>query len=86
MEDPLSLSYSELAVKYDLGSLKEGGDFSITPDGDLATTACGDLKVGDDRHNALHRIVVRWQMEAPVLASMFDDVLECGRRGRNMWL
>lgn len=83
MKNVLSLNYRELAVKYDLGSLKEGGDFSITPDGDLATTTDGDLKLGDDQHTALHRMVVRWQMEAPLLASMFDDVLGAQQKKQN---
>jgi hypothetical protein len=69
------LSYSEIAERYDLGSLKTGGDFQLTEDGDLATTVDYDIKIGDDLHNALHRVVVRWQMEAPVLSQMFEDVL-----------
>ncbi len=75
MADVSSLGYRELAIRYDLGSLKEGGDLSLTPDGDLATTVDGDLKIENDQHNALHRLVVRWQMEAPLLSSLFSDVL-----------
>ena len=70
-----ALGYREIAERYDLGSVKEGGDLQLTADGDLATTVDGDLKLGDDQHNALHRVVVRWQMAAPVLSSMFETVL-----------
>jgi hypothetical protein len=35
----------------------------------------GDLKLGNDQHNALHRVVARWRMAAPVLFSMFETVL-----------
>lgn len=83
MKDLLSMTYRELAVRYDLGSLKEGGDFSQAPDGDLATSVDGDLKLGDDQHNALHRLLVRWQMEAPLLASMFAEVLGSREKQQN---
>lgn len=73
--DLTSLGYREIAERYDLGSLKEGGDLQLTDDGDLALTLDGDLKLGNDQHNALHRVAVRWQMEAPVLSSMFESVL-----------
>ena len=69
------MDYREIAVRYDLGSLKVGGDFTQTPTGYLETTVDGDIKLGNTQHNALHRLVVRWQMEAPMLASMFDAVL-----------
>lgn len=75
MKSVLTLDYRQLAIRYDLGSLQEGGDLVIDASGDLAVTVDGDLKLGNDQHNALHRLVVRWQMEAPILASMFDQVL-----------
>lgn len=62
-------------MRYDLGSLKNGADLTIGPDGGLATTVDGDVQLGTNQHNALHRLVVRWQMEAPTLFSMFQDVL-----------
>ena len=37
--DLTRLGYREIAVRYDLGSLKVGGDFQLTPDGNLATTS-----------------------------------------------
>lgn len=49
--------------------------FQLTADGDLPVTVDGDLKPGNNQHNALHRVVVRWQMAAPVLSSMFETVL-----------
>jgi hypothetical protein len=58
--DITSLNYREIAERYDLGSLKVGGDLQLAADGDLAVTVNGDLKLGDDQHNALHRLVVRW--------------------------
>ena len=69
------LDYRELAVRYDLVTLKVGGDLSIGPDGEFETTVDGDLKLGSDQHNALHRLVVRWQMEVPTHASAFESVL-----------
>ena len=77
------MDYREIAVRYDLGPLKVGGDFTLTPTGDLEMTVDGDIKLGDSRHNALHRLVVSWQMEGPLLASMFNAVLGSEEKKRD---
>lgn len=83
MPDDLSrLGYREIAERYDLGSVKFGGDLQITDGGDLKTTRDGDLQLGNDQHNALHRLVVRWQFNAPMLKTMLDFVSDAEAKMR----
>lgn len=79
--DITRLGYREIAERYDLGSLKVGGDLQLTASGDLKVTRDGDLQLGNDVHNALHRTVVRWQFNAPTLKVLFDFVVDAERAG-----
>jgi hypothetical protein len=63
-------------VRYNLGTLPQGGDLQIDSTGDLKMTRDGDLQLGDDIHNALHRLVVRWQFNVRALKTLFDFVNE----------
>ena len=73
--DITRLGYRELAERYDLGTVKFGGDLQRTETGDLKVLH-GDLQLGDITHNALHRFVVAWQFNAPMLKTTFDFVIE----------
>lgn len=75
-EDVTRLDYREIAYRYNLGSLKHGGDLQLTATGDIKTTCDGDLQLGDDTHNALHRLVVRWQFNVRALKTLFDVVVQ----------
>ena len=77
--DITRLGYREIAERYDLGSLKVGGDLQLTASGDLKVTRDGDLQLGDDVHSALHRAVVRWQFNARTLKVLFDFVVDAER-------
>lgn len=77
--DITRLGYRELAERYDLGTVKFGGDLQLTETGDLKVLN-GDLQLGNITHNALHRFVVAWQFNAPMLKTMFDFVIESERR------
>jgi len=74
--DITRLDYRALAVRYDLGTLKQGGDLQLNANGGLKMTRDGDLQLGDETHNALHRLVVRWQFNAPALKTLFDYVVQ----------
>jgi hypothetical protein len=60
-------TYTEVVAAYKFDILKPGGDVQFTASGDLALTAYGDLKRGDDRFNAMQNLVVRWCFNAPPL-------------------
>jgi hypothetical protein len=77
--DITRLGYREIAERYDLGSLKVGGDLQLTASGDLKMTRDGDCQLGNDIHNALHRAVVRWQFNAPTLKALLDFVVNAER-------
>jgi len=77
--DITRLGYRELAERYDLGTVKFGGDLQLTETGDLKILN-GDLQLGDITHNALHRFVVAWQFNAPMLKTMVDFVTESEHR------
>ena len=74
--DITRLGYRDLAVHYNLGTLPQGGDLQLISTGDLKMTRDGDFQVGDDIHNALHRLVVRWRFNVPALKALFDFVTE----------
>jgi hypothetical protein len=57
-------TYTEVVAAYKFDILKPGGDVQFTASGDLALTAYGDLKRGDDRFNAMQNLVVRWCFNA----------------------
>jgi hypothetical protein len=46
----------------------------VTALGGLAMTADGNPKLGDDRGNAMHRLVLRWCCNARVLETLLDLV------------
>jgi hypothetical protein len=73
--DIVRLGYRALVARYDLGTLKQGGDIQFDAGGHLKMTRDGDLQLGDEPHNALHRLVVRWQFNAPALGTLFDFVV-----------
>lgn len=64
--------YADVIAAYELDV--RGGDLQLTPQGDIAVTADGDLKWGDDRINAMHRLVQRWCFNVPTLAGLFKLV------------
>jgi hypothetical protein len=74
--DITRFDYHELAIRYDLGTLEQGGDLQFNASGGLKMTRDGDLQLGDETHNALHRLVVRWQFNAPALKTLFDYVVQ----------
>lgn len=84
MSELSRLSYKQIAERYNLGSLKVGGDLQLTPDGDLETTVDGDLKLGNDQHNALHRLVARWQFSAPMVEMMFLAVVNADNESKHL--
>jgi hypothetical protein len=44
----------------------------VTPSGNIAATDDGDLKFGDNRCNAMHRLVQRWCFNSRVLDTLLD--------------
>src|SRR6201984_1913599 len=64
--------YEDIVTAYELDV--RGGDLQVTASGDIAVTADGDLKWGNDRVNAMHRLVQRWCFNAPTLAGLFKLV------------
>lgn len=81
-EDVTQLDYRAIAHRYDLGTLKQGGDFQLTPTNNLKTTRDGDLQLGDDVHSALHRLVVRWQFNVRALKMLVDIVVQASTNKR----
>jgi hypothetical protein len=72
--------YEVVVTKHDLSGILAGGDLQVTASGDIAVTADGDLKFGNDRCNAMHRLVQRWCFNAHVLETLFALVIEEGQR------
>jgi hypothetical protein len=76
--------YLEIVERYNVTKLVGGGNFTLTPDDQLATTLDGDIKIGDDIHSALHRLVVGWQFNEPIIRTLLD-IVESGRgRGEDL--
>jgi len=69
-------TYESIVAKYDLGAILAGGDLQLTASGDIAITPDGDLKFGNDKCNAMHRLVQRWCFNARVLETLFALVME----------
>lgn len=68
--------HRDIVDRYGLTPLGDGLDFSLTVDGDLATTVDFDLKMGNDQQNGLHRLVVQWRLNEPTLRGNFTYVIE----------
>jgi hypothetical protein len=65
--------YKDIVTAYGLDV--RGGDLQLTPGGNIAVTVDGqDLKWGNDRINAMHRLIQRWCFNAPTLAGLFQLV------------
>jgi hypothetical protein len=64
--------YKDIVAAYQLDVL--GGDFQVTTSGDIAVTADGDWKFGNDRVNATHRLVNGWCFNFPTLKVLFKLV------------
>ena len=65
--------YKDIVTAYELDV--RGGDLQLTPGGNIALTVDGlDLKWGNDRVNAMHRLIQRWCFNAPTLAGLFKLV------------
>lgn len=60
------------------------GDLQINDNGNIAGTPDGDLKFGNDRVNALHRLVQRWCFNAPTLAVLFKLVVHANNAKQNL--
>jgi hypothetical protein len=73
-------SYGSIVTRHGLGKILAGGDLQLTASGDLALTRDGDLKFGNDRCNAMHRLVQRWCFNARVLETLFALVAEESQR------
>jgi hypothetical protein len=65
--------YEDIVAAYQMDM--RGGDLQVTASGDIAITSDGDLKFGNDRVNAMHRLVQRWCFNAPTLAGLFRLVV-----------
>jgi energy-converting hydrogenase Eha subunit A len=61
-----------------------GGDLQVDGGGNIAVTTDGDLKFGNNRVNALHRLVQRWCSNAPTLEVLFKLVLHANTKKRNL--
>lgn len=61
-----------------------GGDLRINDKGNIAVTPDGDLKFGNDRVNALHRLVQRWCLNGPTLAVLFKLVVHANNAKQNL--
>jgi hypothetical protein len=61
--------YEDIVTAYNLDM--PGGDLQVTASGEIAVTADGDMKFGNDRTNAMHRLVQRWCFNAPTLVGPF---------------
>ena len=75
-------AYESIVTRHGLGRILAGGDLQVTASGDLALTRDGDLKFGNDRCNAMHRLVQRWCFNARVLETLFVLVTEESQRKR----
>ena len=75
-------TYDEIVQRHGLSEVLIGADFQLTASGGLAMTPDGDPKIGDDKHNAMHRLVQRWCFNARVLETLFTLVVEEDQRRR----
>lgn len=77
-----ALRYEDVIAAYAVDV--SGGDLQLTPSGDIAVTNDGDLKWGNDRVNAMHRLVQRWCFNAPTLEGLFKLVAEADERRQQL--
>src|ERR1700738_4976916 len=73
------IGYLETLNRFGLDELKSGGDLQVE-NGDKAITADGDLKMGNDRFNALFRLVERWRVNEPTLNDLFESTMSTASR------
>jgi hypothetical protein len=71
-------SYDQVVKAYEIDLLKAPGDLQLTATGDIAVHD-GDLKLGDDRYNAMFRLVQAWRFNSPTLEGLFNLVIDCGK-------
>jgi hypothetical protein len=69
-------TYESVVEKYALGGILAGGDLQVTASGDIAVTPDRDLKFGNDKCNAMHRLVQRWCFNARILETLFSLVTQ----------
>jgi hypothetical protein len=62
--------YLDVVSAYGLDVI--GGDLQVNEKGDIAVTLDGDLKFGNDRVNATHRLIQRWCFNAPIIGALFS--------------
>ncbi|MGA2491466.1 MAG: hypothetical protein ABSF67_00795 [Roseiarcus sp.] len=79
---PVISTYERLVAKHHLAALLAEGDLQVTASGDIAQTRDGDLKWGEDRCNAMHRLVMRWCFNVPTLETLFSLILKESERKR----
>jgi hypothetical protein len=70
--------YEEVVNAYGIDLLKAPGDLQLTPEGSIAVHD-GDLKLGNDRYNALFRLVQAWRYNSPTLEGLFNLVVDAGK-------
>lgn len=75
-------TYESVVSKYALGAILAGGDLQLTPQGNIAVTADGDLQFGNDKCNAVHRLVLRWCYNARILEILFALITQESQRTR----
>jgi hypothetical protein len=63
-----------IVLKHELSGILAGGDLQATVEGGIAVTADGDFKFGNDKCNAMHRLVQRWRSNGRVLETLLDLV------------
>ncbi len=69
-------SMDEIIEAFGIDILKRGADLQVTPAGDLAVTADGDLRIGSIPFNAMFRLAQRWRFQEPVAKQLFSTVME----------
>jgi hypothetical protein len=67
-------TYESFVKRLGLGGILSGGDWQLTALGGLGMTPDGNPKCGDDRYNAMHRLVLRWRSNTRVLETLLDLV------------
>jgi hypothetical protein len=73
-------TYKSIVAKYALVAILAQGDLQMTASGDIAVTPDGDLRFGNDKCNAMHRLVQRWCFNARVLERLFGLVTQESQR------
>jgi hypothetical protein len=68
-------SYEQVVDSYGICALRAPADLQLTASSDIAVHD-GDLKLGDDRYNAMFRLVQAWRFNSPMLEQLFTLVAE----------